>query len=156
MYRHGLCWNLWLKFQKSADSQPFLKWPKITLLKEKNTKMALAQLLLSMEPKYICHKLCTMGTSSPMVPILSTEILPIPAFTKSYGEVPLKNAPLWTSLRRKYHLVANVELMILKPLLDHNTWRVLFKRRYIMISMTNTYFDTYFQKCISCLPDFHG
>ena len=52
--------------------------------------MALAQLLLSMEPKYICHKLCTMGTSSPMVPILSTEILPIPAFTKSYGEVPLK------------------------------------------------------------------
>ena len=51
--------------------------------------MALAQLLLSMEPKYICHKLCTMGTSSPMVPILSTEILPIPAFTKSYGEVPL-------------------------------------------------------------------
>ena len=52
--------------------------------------MALAQLLLSMEPKYICHKLCTMGTSSPMVPILSTEILPIPAITKSYGEVPLK------------------------------------------------------------------
>ena len=52
--------------------------------------MAVAQLLLSMEPKYICHKLCTMGTSSPMVPILSTEILPIPAFTKSYGEVPLK------------------------------------------------------------------
>ena len=34
--------------------------------------MALAQLLLSMERKYICHKLCTMGTSSPMVPILST------------------------------------------------------------------------------------
>ena len=32
-----------------------------------------------------------MGTSSPMVPILSTEILPIPAFTKSYGEVPLKS-----------------------------------------------------------------
>ena len=54
--------------------------------------MALAQLLLSMEPKYICHKLCTMGTSSPMVPILSTEILPIPAFTKSYGEVPLNVA----------------------------------------------------------------
>ena len=52
--------------------------------------MALAQLLLSMEPKYICHKLCTMGTSSPMVPILSTEIFPIPAITKSYGEVPLK------------------------------------------------------------------
>ena len=51
--------------------------------------MAVAQLLLSMEPKYICHKLCTMGTSSPMVPILSTEILPIPAITKSYGEVPL-------------------------------------------------------------------
>ena len=52
--------------------------------------MALAQLLLSMEPKYICHKLCTMGTSSPMVPILSTDILPIPAITKIYGEVPLK------------------------------------------------------------------
>ena len=54
--------------------------------------MALAQLLLSMEPKYICHKLCTMGTSSPMVPILSTEILPILAITKSYGEVPLKKS----------------------------------------------------------------
>ena len=51
--------------------------------------MAVAQLLLSMEPKYICHKLCTMGTSSPMVPILSTEIFPIPAITKSYGEFPL-------------------------------------------------------------------
>ena len=52
--------------------------------------MAVAQLLLNMEPKYICHKLCTMGTSSPKVPILSTEIFPIPAITKSYGEVPLK------------------------------------------------------------------
>ena len=31
-----------------------------------------------------------MGTSSPMVPILSTEIFPIPAITKSYGEFPLK------------------------------------------------------------------
>ena len=41
--------------------------------------MALAQLLLSIEP-------------SPMVPILSTEILPIPAIiTKAYGEVPLKH-----------------------------------------------------------------
>ena len=63
--------------------------------------MALAQLLLSMEPKYICHKLCTMGTSSPMVPILSTEILPIPAFTKSYGEVPLKNEVIFTYPKAK-------------------------------------------------------
>ena len=53
--------------------------------------MAVAQLLLSMEPKYICHKLCTMGTSSPMVPILSTEIFPIPAITESYGEFPLNS-----------------------------------------------------------------
>ena len=82
---------------KSAVEIPKISWftaifemAKITLLKEKNTKMALAQILLSMEPKYICHKLCTMGTSSPMVALLSTEILPIPAFTKSYGEVPLK------------------------------------------------------------------
>ena len=54
--------------------------------------MALAQLFLSMEPKYICHKLCTMVTSFPMVPILSTEIFPIPAITKSYGEFPLNSS----------------------------------------------------------------
>ena len=36
-----------------------------------------------------------------------------------------KIVPLWISLRRKLHLVASVELMILKSLLDHNIWRVL-------------------------------
>ena len=52
--------------------------------------MAVAQLLLSMEPKYICHKLCTMGTSSPMVPKLSTEILLIPAILEGYHKESLK------------------------------------------------------------------
>ena len=53
--------------------------------------MAVAQLLLSMEPKYICHNQCTMGTSSPIVPKLSTEILLIPAILELYHKPPLKN-----------------------------------------------------------------
>ena len=52
--------------------------------------MAVAQLLLSMEPKYICHNQCTMGTSSPIVPKLSTEILLIPAILELYHKPPLK------------------------------------------------------------------
>ena len=51
--------------------------------------MAVAQLLLSMEPKYICHNQCTMGTSSPIVPKLSTEILLIPAILELYHKPPL-------------------------------------------------------------------
>ena len=53
--------------------------------------MAVAQLLLSMEPKYICHNQCTMGTSSPIVPKLSTEILLIPAILELYHKPPLKH-----------------------------------------------------------------
>ena len=53
--------------------------------------MAVAQLLLSMEPKYICHNQCTMGTSSPIVPKLSTEILLIPAILELYHKPPLKS-----------------------------------------------------------------
>ena len=56
--------------------------------------MAVAQLLLSMEPKYICHNQCTMGTSSPIVPKLSTEILLIPAILELYHKPPLKNIPM--------------------------------------------------------------
>ena len=52
--------------------------------------MAVAQLLLSMEPKYICHNQCTMDTSSPIVPKLSTEILLIPAILELYHKPPLK------------------------------------------------------------------
>ena len=52
--------------------------------------MAVAQLLLSMEPKYICHNQCTMDTSSPIVPKLSTEILLIPAILELYHITPLK------------------------------------------------------------------
>ena len=52
--------------------------------------MAVAQLLLSMEPKYICHNQCTMGTSSQIVPKLSTEILLIPAILELYHKPPLK------------------------------------------------------------------
>ena len=52
--------------------------------------MAVAQLLLSMEPKYICHNQCTMDTSSPIVPKLSTEILLIPAILELYHIPPLK------------------------------------------------------------------
>ena len=52
--------------------------------------MAVAQLLLSMKPKYICHNQCTMGTSSPIVPKLSTEILLIPAILELYHKPPLK------------------------------------------------------------------
>ena len=52
--------------------------------------MAVAQLLLSMEPKYICHNQCTMDTSSPVVPKLSTEILLIPAILELYHKPPLK------------------------------------------------------------------
>ena len=55
--------------------------------------MAVAQLLLSMEPKYICHNQCTMGTSSPIVPKLSTEILLIPAILELYHNPPLKMIP---------------------------------------------------------------
>ena len=51
--------------------------------------MAVAQLLLSMEPKYICHNQCTMDTSSPIVPKLSTEILLIPAILELYHIPPL-------------------------------------------------------------------
>ena len=51
--------------------------------------MAVAQLLLSMEPKYICHNQCTMGTSSPIVPKLNTEILLIPAILELYHKPPL-------------------------------------------------------------------
>ena len=51
--------------------------------------MAVAQLLLSMEPKYICHNQCTMDTSSPIVPKLSTEILLIPAILELYHKPPL-------------------------------------------------------------------
>ena len=58
--------------------------------------MAVAQLLLSMEPKYICHNQCTMDTSSPIVPKLSTEILLIPAILELYHKPPLKE--------RKYRL----------------------------------------------------
>ena len=54
--------------------------------------MAVAQLLLSMEPKYICHNQCTMGTWSPIVPKLSTEILLIPAILELYHKPPLKKA----------------------------------------------------------------
>ena len=53
--------------------------------------MAVAQLLLSMEPKYICHNQCTMDTSSPIVPKLSTEILLIPAILELYHIPPLKD-----------------------------------------------------------------
>ena len=53
--------------------------------------MAVAQLLLSMEPKYICHNQCTMDTSSPIVPKLSTEILLFPAILELYHIPPLKN-----------------------------------------------------------------
>ena len=53
--------------------------------------MAVAQLLLSMEPKYICHNQCTMGTSSPIVPKLSTEILLIPAILELYHKPPLNS-----------------------------------------------------------------
>ena len=56
--------------------------------------MAVAQLLLSMEPKYICHNQCTMGTSSPIVPKLSTEILLIPAILELYHKPPLKSHSL--------------------------------------------------------------
>ena len=52
--------------------------------------MAVAQLLLSMEPKYICHNQCTMDTSSPIAPKLSTEILLIPAILELYHKPPLK------------------------------------------------------------------
>ena len=51
--------------------------------------MAVAKLLISMEPKYICHNQCTMGTSSPIVPKLSTEILLIPAILELYHKPPL-------------------------------------------------------------------
>ena len=51
--------------------------------------MAVAQLLLSMEPKYICHNQCTIDTSSPIVPKLSTEILLIPAILELYHKPPL-------------------------------------------------------------------
>ena len=60
--------------------------------------MAVAQLLLSMEPKYICHNQCTMGTSSPIVPKLSTEILLIPAILELYHKPPL-------NLMMKYFLL---------------------------------------------------
>ena len=56
--------------------------------------MAVAQLLLSMEPKYICHNQCTMDTSSPIVPKLSTEILLIPAILELYHIPPLKAAKM--------------------------------------------------------------
>ena len=56
--------------------------------------MAVAQLLLSMEPKYICHNQCTMGTSSPIVPKLSTEILLIPAILELYHKPPLNSLDL--------------------------------------------------------------
>ena len=61
--------------------------------------MAVAQLLLSMEPKYICHNQCTMDTSSPIVPKLSTEILLIPAILELYHIPPLKSI----SFERKIH-----------------------------------------------------
>ena len=56
--------------------------------------MAVAQLLLSMEPKYICHNQCTMDTSSPIVPKLSTEILLIPAILELFHKPPLKKRML--------------------------------------------------------------
>ena len=60
--------------------------------------MAVAQLLLSMEPKYICHNHCTMDTSSPIVPKLSTEILLIPAILELYHKPPLKLNPMTYSI----------------------------------------------------------
>ena len=64
--------------------------------------MAVAQLLLSMEPKYICHNQCTMDTSSPIVPKLSTEILLIPAILELYHKPPL-NGLLAPSNARTIH-----------------------------------------------------
>ena len=61
--------------------------------------MAVAQLLLSMEPKYICHNQCTMDTSSPIVPKLSTEILLIPAILELYHIPPL-NLLIFESSRK--------------------------------------------------------
>ena len=64
--------------------------------------MAVAQLLLSMEPKYICHNQCTMDTSSPIVPKLSTEILLIPAILELYHKPPLKFPLLSLTTYRVY------------------------------------------------------
>ena len=62
--------------------------------------MAVAQLLLSMEPTYICHNQCTMDTSSPIVPKLSTEILLIPAILELYHIPPLKISKTIRSLTK--------------------------------------------------------
>ena len=66
--------------------------------------MAVAQLLLSMEPKYICHNQCTMDTSSPIVPKLSTEILLIPAILELYHKPPLKGFRRSSHIPQKFRM----------------------------------------------------
>ena len=85
--------------------------------------MAVAQLLLSMEPKYICHNQCTMGTSSPIVPKLSTEILLIPAILELYHKPPLK-----AHLHMKCH---NLILLLKKKV--NNVGREAFFFRHLQL-----------------------
>ena len=87
--------------------------------------MAVAQLLLSMEPKYICHNQCTMDTSSPIVPKLSTEILLIPAILELYHIPPL-NAQLCLWFVAFNILARNADIRKCKIVFDVNKFSITF------------------------------